>query len=312
MKAEVEPKTEKKRWLGKKWSKVAALGAAVVSFAAYQNYDRSGEVTSYDPIKEGNVLIDNRFNVLTWNMHNETSDKYSELAQIITEKEVDVVALQEVSAKDAKGLHRYFPAAYIRFAMADAKTKLFDGGYGNVLMSFQEMHDTTSVSIEGNEVSEAAMKIAGGVLTDVSSFDTSFPRTSDATQEDRTAMATTVKVQSGNDLEDIRLITSHIGSADRDLHAKQMDELMDFVDENNSEDRPTIFCGDLNYGQDKVIPRFIDQGLYVHQTPATNPKGLTIDYCGFSPGGVLSSGSVEVLPNVTDHYALFGSWQTTP
>lgn len=306
-------KKETKRFISPK--RLITVGAAVIylGFSLYQSYGKSGEVTSYGPIKEGNELIDDELVVLNWNMHNETSERYGEIKSIIDEHDVDAVALQEVSASDARGLHIYFPEAQVKFAMADAKTKVLAGGYGNVLMTFQQQRDTSSIAMEGNSPADAAVKIPAGVVMDVANFDMSFERTKDATQEDRTALASTIHVQVEDHLADVRIITGHIGSADPDVYSRQYDTLRGFVEDNISDDRGTVFCGDVNAKPSRVVPDYLESGMYVHETRRpTSASGATIDYCASRLGDVLKIGEVTVLDSHTDHYALLGTWTSSP
>lgn len=295
--------------------RVVAIGAAVISlgFAAYQSYDKSGEVVSYGPIEKGAELIDNKFNILNWNMHNETSEKYDEIKEIVENYDVDVATLQEVSARDAKGLHRQFPTAQVKFAMADAKAKVLEGGFGNVIMSFQEQRDVSSVAIKGNSVSDAAVKTAGGLVIDAVNLDTSLQKTKDATQEDRSALASTVRVQKANELQDVRVVTGHIGSPDPKLHDQQYAAFRSFVEKNIDDDQAVIMCADINKPPSIVVPDYLNTGIYIHETKRpTSITGATIDHCGYRPGGVIDYGEVRVLPNHTDHYALLGSWVAHP
>lgn len=289
------------------------LAAASLAFAAYQSYDKSGDVTSYGPIKKGTELIDNEFNVLNWNMHNETSEKYSEIRDIIQKHDVDIATLQEVSAKDAKGLHRQFPTAQVRFAMADAKMKVLEGGFGNVIMSFQEQKDVSAIAIKGNSIPDAAVKTAGGIVIDAINLDASLKKTKDATQEDRSAVASTVQVQNGNKLANVRVITGHVGSPNPELHETQYAAFRKFVEDNIEENQATVMCGDINMNESVVISDYLHSGIYIHDTRRpTGIAGSTLDHCGYRPGGVLDYGEVRVLPNHTDHYALLGSWTASP
>lgn len=298
--------------------RILAVGAAIVALglAAHESYDRSGEITSYDPIKKGSHLVDNKLNILNWNMHNETSEKYKEIKAIVREENIDVVALQEVSANDAKGLSKYFPGAYIKFAMADAKSKLIDGGYGNVLMTFQEQKDVEAASIDGNFVGEAAISATTGFVADASELaqgqSHSFRHMKDATQEDRSALASTIQVQQRDGLADVRIMTGHVGSPDDELHEEQYDKLRDFVRVNAEESEAAVFCGDINLGPERVIPSLLRIGFYAHQTARTTLSGVNTDYCAYYPGSTFGSGEVTVLGNHTDHFALVGSWKTTP
>lgn len=294
----------------------AAAAIVTLGLAAHENYDRSGEITSYDPIKKGSHLIDNKLNVLSWNMHNETSEKYVEIGSIVKSHKIDAVALQEISANDAKGLSKYFPEAYIKYAMADAKTKITDGGYGNVLMTFQEQKGADAVSIDGNSTVEAALNAATGFLADASDLALgqghSFKHTKDATQEDRSALSSTIQVQQGDSLTDVRIITGHVGSVNEELLEEQYDQLHDYLRGEAEENEAAVFCGDINIGQEKAIPSFLRIGFYAYQTARTTQSGTNTDYCAYRPGGTFGSGEVRVLKNHTDHYALVGSWKTTP
>jgi exonuclease III len=251
------------------------------------------------------------------NMHDETATKLGMLANMIAKEDCDPIALQEVNKDDMDLLGSYFPEFNIVTVVADAiKQQANKGGYGNVLMTRQEPRDVKRLSIKGTPLDKGLMAAAGKILPNITTAD-AWASAGTALQEDRGAVAMTIKEDNDGEEKDLRVITSHIAGykindqPDFNLwkqHNEQFAELLAFIKDNTEEGRPTVFCGDLNASKEEVVPAFANIG-YVVPTDGVEETlvdtGRVIDYCAVYDAGVLGLGQVDVLKKYnTDHYAL--------
>jgi len=298
-----------------KLKRAITLGAIAVAFvsagsAVYNKLtDKSGDITTYGPVIDDGEKINNELVILDWNMHNETSQKYGELKEIIDTENVDVALLQEVNKQDARGLSRYFPGMQVKFVMADATTELFDGGYGNVVMSDQEQKDSEALSIKGNSLPDAAARTPASFVADLTSgFSNGLKETGDATQEDRSVLFSTLEVEQDEGKANIRIGTAHV-AANVEVHNKQFNELHKFVTDQLKDGG--VFCADFNSPYSQVLNAYRSYGFFVPKVGETTLDGKTIDFCAYKPGEVLNQGDVEVLDDyATDHHPVLARFTT--
>ena len=282
-----------------------ALGTTALALAAgtWAYLDRSGEVDHFYPTETQPVQIDDVTRVATWNMHGQARTREDEIGSLARGK--DAVALQEVTHDDAVDLSRHFPAWHVVFALGDAKQHTLDGGYGNILMTRQAPRDIESKVLTGTTFLQSAANMFEGFWVDVAEADTSLNNTKDGLQESRVALAETIKMESGGQDIDVRLITAHItGNQVENLHARQFKQLLGFIKGNMKRGRPTFVCGDFNSHPQEAVGLMAQLGFSTNSTIDTSVEHKTIDYC-FSDGGEAIEGSrVRFLPDyVTDHLA---------
>lgn len=305
----------------RRWPRIATFAAVgVLALGGVKEaWDRivntSGEYTLVSPRHTVPQFIDGRHVVGDWNMHDETAARTDQIRVLAERHELDVIALQEVSADDARALSDELPDWYVAFVMGDRKQRPLEGGYGDVLMSRQKPEDIATASINGTSMVDSAIRAANGLFDDIAEAATTgavdLRHTKDGMQEYRAAIAFTVKVRDGNgELKDVRMMTGHIAHNEV-VHAKQLQELMEFIKDNVKHGRPTIFCGDLNALPEEVILKFAELGFIVPETRHTSLSHKTIDYCAYDPEDVLGLGRVTVLKQPrTDHFQLIGEWNS--
>jgi len=294
--------------------KALVVGAVVVTSlvgsAAYDKLtDKSGDITTYGPEIDDGAKINNEFTILDWNMHNETSEKFGEINEIIDSKDVDAAVFQEVSERDARSMAKYFPGMQVKFVMADATTKPLEGGYGNVIMTDQEQDDSVATSIKGNSLPDAAARTPFALIEDFThGFSDGLKETGDATQEDRSAIFSTVKVKKGDDNVDLRIGTAHV-AANVEVHNEQFDKLHKFVVDQLKDGG--VFCADFNSAYSQVNEAYQPYGFFTPEVGETTLDGKTIDFCTYKTSDILNEGSVEVLSDyATDHHPVLASFTT--
>lgn len=282
----------------------AAIGGVVLAGFAAANYvlgDDSGEVRSYSPAHPREKVIDNDVRMLSWNVYNNLGSKYDDLKVLVDKHNPDIVGLQEVNARDAKGLERHFSDWFIQFVMADRNTK---GGYGNVLMSQQEIEDIDSLAMPGNSLESKAKSLPAGFVRDIANLDPSFRQTSDATQERRSAIGGTIEVPTPEGLRKVRFITSHLNGDPKigpKTNTRQFDEFTEWVLKGDRSNMATVGCVDFNSGQERTVFTFAEHGYIVPITGPTtiptnaNQPGKAIDQCFYKPAETLRLSAVEVL-----------------
>lgn len=296
---------------------VAAGGVLVVM----QPFDKTGKVGSYEPANPLPSDSDDILDVATWNMHSDTTDHLGDIEKIIKKENTDVMALQEVKPEQLRDLTSNFPRWYLSYVIADGRSKPAGGGnHANVIMTRQKPRDVEAAKIEGSGNIESAWERVEGFVIDAASAreyvseDSKKPdieslkNTRDKVQEHRAALAVTIKV--GNqDKRDVRIITGHI-AGHRSVHSGQFKQLIEIIKDNDKDDRPTVFCGDLNASQREVIPKFARLGGFiVDRTSSTSDSGKTLDYCPYSEAGFLGLGNTKVLKKYkTDHHPIVVRW----
>jgi exonuclease III len=292
---------------------VAIFGGANV----YNRIEEAGSGKVIHAAEPVTVHPNQDLRMCSLNMHDETANRLGMLAKMIKQEDCDPIALQEVNKDDMDLLGQYFPEFNIVTVVADAiKQQLNNGGYGNVLMTRQEPKDVKRISIKGTPLDKGLLSAAGKILPNITVAD-AWASAGKALQEDRGAVAMTIKVDDDGKEKDLRVITSHIagfninGQPDFNLwkqHNEQLAKLLGFIKDNTQEARPTVFCGDLNASKEEVVPAFANIG-YVVPTDGVEETlvdtGEVIDHCAVHDAGVLGLGQVEVLKRFkTDHYAL--------
>lgn len=289
---------------------VAAIAVAAVGMKAVNFLEKSGEYQTYPPVEEKVILPDNRYNVISWNMHNETAKRIAELKKIAEKKDIDAFVLQEVNTRDSKILKQNFPEWQTTYFLADTRQEILSRGFGNVIMTKHKQKDIDPIAIEGNSAGESGVKMALGAVIDFWNEDREMTESRKALLENRVIGAVTVEVPTywRQEPQDIRLITAHIAGGE--ANDSQMGKVLEYVNSNAKEDRPTIFLGDLNRDPEDVIPEFANIKFIVPVTESTSvTSGRTIDYGAYQMSRVLGVGEAEVLySHKTDHYAYFGSW----
>lgn len=281
----------------------AAIGGIVVTGLGAIQYvfgDESGEVSSYSPATVQEKVIDNDVRVLSWNMYNRLGFKYKDLKQLIDEHNPDVVALQEVNVKDAESLEEHFNDWFIYFVMADKNTK---GGYGNVLMSQQEIENIDSLAMPGNSLKSKLQNIPVGLARDITNVDPTFRQASDATQERRSAISGVVDVPTPEGLRKVRFVTSHLNGDPRvgpKTNTRQFEEFTDWIFDGDRGNMATVGCADFNSGQERTAFTFAEHGYIVPisgpTTVANNGQpGKAIDQCFYKPEETVRLSTVDVL-----------------
>jgi endonuclease/exonuclease/phosphatase family metal-dependent hydrolase len=311
--------TEANRGWWSRLRKCVVVGAATlattgIGIIGCQPFDKTGKTEGQTPSDPLPPEIDNTFNVASWNMQNKTDERLDDLESIITKHDIDVMALQEVSPDEVGELEDRFSQWYTAHVRADGRTKPIGGNHVNMLMSRQEIRNVSTVRIEGTDRIENTKGLFAGLGVDVAQAvteaDTSIDETKDRIQERRAFIAGTVQAGSGELRSDVRVVTGHI-SGFKSVRERQLSEGLSFIKENTKENRPTVFCGDLNASPDVVIPRFASLGAFImHETENTSTDHKVIDYCAYDEGGVLGLGEVNVLKRyATDHRAMVAKWE---
>jgi exonuclease III len=296
-----------------------AVGTLAV-FGGTNIYNRIEEAGSGKVIHAAEPVTvhpDQDLQMCSLNMHDETANKLGMLTKMISKEDCDPIALQEVNKDDMDLLGSFFPEFNIVTVVADAiKQQPKNGGYGNVLMTRQQPRDIKRLSIKGTPLDKGLLAAAGKILPNITVAE-AWASASTALQEDRGAVAMTIKVDDVGKDKDLRVITSHIaglninGQPDFNLwkqHNEQFAKLLGFIKDNTEKGRPTVFCGDLNASKEEVVPAFANLG-YVVPTDGVEETlvdtGEVIDHCAVYEAGILGLGQVEVLKKYkTDHYAL--------
>lgn len=312
MSEQAKPRWSSPERLKRELKVFTALGAVTIGgFFGYRVLtDNSGEYRIHEPTVPKEFAIDNQHVMLSWNMHSETPKHLQEIKGLINQNELDVITLQEVNARDVAYLNANIPDWYITHIVADDNAKLNVKGFGNAIMSRQEPKDIEVLTINGTTFDETISRTVKGAIEDFVQTETSLKNTKSGRQEKRAALALTVKVREGqsDNLQDVRIITSHIAGK-LVVHQEQFEKLMQFIEENHQDSRPTIFCGDLNSIPKNVIPRFAELGFITPETDGTSVNGAVIDYCSYDEERTLGLGRVAVLDDYkTDHHPLLARW----
>lgn len=290
---------------------IGVIAAGAVGYNEARDYfSSSGTLAISNPADPRPADIDENHIVGSWNMHNETASRLDEIREFAETNKIDVLALQEVNKEDFELLKSEFENGwFLRYVLADTKQEVDAGGFGNVLMSRQKPEDVETLSIEGDSFNDTVTSTVASATKDVVSLSQDFPKAREVMRENRAAIAFTVQAYDGNQLKDIRVITTHI-AGQLDVHSEQLQKLITFAKKNTKQDQPTILCGDLNGLKREIIPTFARIG-YI--TPVTGPtlvsQRKTIDYCPYYEAGVLGLPEVTVSQKYkTDHHAILAKW----
>jgi endonuclease/exonuclease/phosphatase family metal-dependent hydrolase len=292
----------------------AALTLAGVSYGVHAYTNDPGQVDSYAPRHPIAPAIDDTLRIGSWNMHNEAAARANQISKFIRTDRLDALLLQEVNRQDAVRLSTLLPQYNQKFVLADVNQHPLEGGYGNMIISRQPLRDVHTQSFQGTgpvrtltETSTIASNDAWG--------DQSFTNVFDGRQESRAAISGTIKMRSQGRLRDVRIATAHIaGGLYPDIHRSQFKSLFKFIADETTSDRPTIFCGDLNAGDNEVMPasaqiKFIPD-INPGRTSTSSPK--KIDHCIYSDAGMLQIPRIMVTKFRTDHYAKMFTVQSIP
>lgn len=278
---------------------------SLVGLGVYQHFNQSGEYEHLEPTKNQYVQIDNNMRIGSWNMRGQARTRWRQISGLINDYDLDAMALQEVTADDINTLHKHLRAFHIVFVEADSKQHILDGGYGDALITSQDPQNIQTRSFPGTPLLKSVIGAAEGLGQDIASGDTSFYYTKQGMQENRAAVAETIKVATDGKLVDARIMTSHIAGV-RPEHKTQLHQLLDFIQDNESADRLTVFCGDMNTSSTQAIPAFANIRMVSPQTgPTSVDGGGTIDHCAYYYGGQPGVAHVQVLNKpTTDHRPL--------
>jgi len=138
---------------------LAAAAAGVLLTGAIQMagyLDRSGEYIVVPPAQEQTDTSDTQYRVGSWNMHNETSVRISDLQSFARKEELDAIMLQEVNRSDIQRLEQGFPNWGITYVLADTKQELQWGGFGNAILTRgQKPREVKTRSFSGKSVKDA-------------------------------------------------------------------------------------------------------------------------------------------------------------
>jgi len=294
----------------KRWTRNVALGFAALAATGvtYRLLDRSGQYEHFLPTINRPVEIDNVERIISWNVAGQAAERADQIRTLATGYgNADAIALQEVDTADAERLHRDFPAWHIIYALADQKQHITQGGYGNVLMTRQSPSDIKTRSLAGKSFINSAVGAVAGLPSDAANFDISFTATKEGWQERRVALAESTEVISGDKLETIKIINTHISGSDS-VHKHQLRDAMDFIKDNIQTDQPLVACGDFNAQLPEITSAFAKIGMV---TPTK--EGLNDDYngdfCGYYMANETTLPQVYVLGDFkTDHYPLEFTW----
>lgn len=306
--------------IGRKVLAITALVGTVTALgwgAKMLSNGNAGDVNSYAPEKPTTPLVDNKITFVSWNMHNETRSRHKDLKEIADTYHPDVIALQEVNARDAMGLRREFSNWYINFVLASATTKLNDGGYGNVLLTQQEPKDVDSLAMSGNSYLSKGWESIKGLFGDTVNADTSFRRTAEGTQEDRSAISEVIQVSTDEGLKPVRIATAHVGGdplIGPKIHKDQFNKLKNWLFRSDKTEEATVLCMDSNGSLENTTFDFAEEGYITPVVEGTTvpkrkgDKGKAIDQCSYKPNNILHLSKVQVLRKyATDHFAILFS-----
>jgi endonuclease/exonuclease/phosphatase family metal-dependent hydrolase len=293
---------------------VTCLTAALGSYWHFLGQE-TGRIDSYEPSSPVSTHMDNRLIMGSWNMHDEALSRASDIEAAIEKHKLDVLALQEVSYEDYKGIQSYggLTNMYMTYVTADARVRPLEGGYGNVLITAQKPENVESDAVGGTSLLAGAVGMVAGLGVDVAQADTSLNDTKEASQENRAILSADVQTLDNQDrIQDTRTVTTHI-AGDHFIHYRQFGKVRDSLVKNSASDIPLVFCGDLNeQAYSKVTEYFKPLSLKVPRTGHTSTSNQTIDYCAYSATG-FDPDSVEIKVDyrfVTDHRLLV--FQGTP
>jgi endonuclease/exonuclease/phosphatase family metal-dependent hydrolase len=289
---------------------VAALAALGVG---WKYLERPEGVEHIKPLVHRVAIIDNILKVGSWNMHGQAAERAGQIHKLASG--LDALALQEVARNDIPILEEAMPEYHIAYKVADKKQHILEGGYGDAIITRQEPRDLDARIFKGTSLATTATRTVAGVATDIIDGNTGLTNTRDGMQENRAAVAETIKVYSSGKLIDVRLITAHLAShLDPGVHDRQLNGLLKYVKANTKPGRPTVFMGDLNAGSTEIIPAFASIGFVSPDTAATSVTSKrTIDHLAYYVTAGLGLAKTKVLPDPrTDHYPLEAEWDLKP
>lgn len=282
-----------------------ALAATTLTLAAWARFDHSGDYEYYPPTKSTPLVIDNELMVGVWNMHNEAAERAGEIGEVFKKYKLDAMLLQEVSHDDLLRLRISLSEYHLEWVLADAKQEPSQNGYGDVIISSQKAENVMTRTIEGKGLVDTVKDSVVGITKDAFKSYVSLENTRKAMQEHRAAIAGTIKVLHNNQLQDVRLATTHI-SAQREMHKQQLDAVETFLRDNTSDKLPTLVCGDLNNSPAAAEAAFkrVDGSYEILETGPTTLNGGTPDNCAIhDEQGIIESFEAHVDKRYkTDHY----------
>lgn len=310
------PAPETSHWLVLRKRAVMFGTAALASLGVawkYMNQPENAE--HFLPTVHRVATVDNIQKFGSWNMHGEAAERTQQIRQLARSQDLDALALQEVSQSDVAPIEQAMPEWHIVYKLADKKQHILEGGYGNMILTRQPPRDIQSRTFKGTSLGTTATRTVAGAGEDLIDGNANLANTRNGLQENRAAVAETIRLYSSGKLIDVRLATAHLaGHLDPHLHQRQLSGLLAFLKENTKPDRPTIFMGDLNAGSTEVIPAFASIGFVSPDTGGTSvTSGRTIDHVAYYVSDGLGLAKVSVLKNPkTDHYPLVAEWDLKP
>jgi endonuclease/exonuclease/phosphatase family metal-dependent hydrolase len=286
---------------------VAALGVA------WKYMEAPEGVEHIAPAVHKVAIIDNILKVGSWNMHGQAAERAGQIHKLASG--LDALALQEVAHDDIAALKEEMPEYHIEYKVADKKQHVLDGGLGNAWLTIQKPKDVKSLVMKGTSLETTTTRTIAGVATDIIQGDTGLTSTRDGMQEDRAALAETIKVYNSGKLIDVRLITTHLSShLDLSIHQRQLSQVLKFIKSNEKSGRPTVVMGDFNAGSREIVDAFSTVGLVSQDTPGTSVTSKrTIDHAGYFMAHILPLAKISVPHDLkTDHYPLLAEWSLSP
>jgi len=269
----------------RRWGTLGSLALTGLVNGGWHHLDgKAGNLQHIEPALESIQRIDNQLNIVSFNVHGRAYSRSTELVKLFEGNDLDALLLQEVRQNDVEPLSAAFYNKHLVYVLADGKQDAASGGLGNMIITSQRPEEISTRSFSGNSLGDTILRSARGIANDVkkqlSGEGGGLRNFRAGLQEDRAAVAVTIKARVRDELKDIRIITSHISPSHQSSHQRQFPQLMDYVKENTKDNQVTVVCADLNVRPDKVQPEMEPLGYSTKRTgPTSLTTGKVIDYC---------------------------------
>ena len=284
---------------------LAGLGVGKVVFG-----NDAGEVRLHMATANVPAVVDHNFRMGSWNMAVNAAGRVGDIAEILENKDLDALALQEVEPEGIEALEAGLPAWNITSDPVKPKPEVLHPNLANLLITPQKPKNIQTQDIEGTSFSESVQGVVTSVTTNAPNLNVSYGEAAKAIQENRTIMAETIKVQDGDELRDIRIFTTHISSS-KATHKAQLGEVMKFMAK-NTKDQPSVICGDFNASPGEMTTEFSLKRFIVapNESQSTTRAGRIIDHCAYFVGNIRRIARIKVLKNyLTDHHPIIFNWK---
>ncbi len=294
---------------------VTAMGGAAKAGYELDSYmGESGTTQLLEPLKPTKqpVNVDNELIVINWNMHGEIKykERRDDLAKLVETEKPDVLLLQETTAADPERLQRLFKKASVYFMLADKKQEIASGGFGQTMVVLGQygLKKLPTKSLSGKSTLATVTSTTEGLIKDVAQGDGDMENAREAMRENRVIGGLVLKGWDGYKLQDIQVMTTHIGGQ-KDVQSHQYPDALNYLKDRRKKEVPSVVCGDFNTRPDPAIDDLKNAGYYADKTEPTavdrynNP--MTIDFCATDAAGKLGLTETTVLKKyTTDHSAL--------